>query len=103
MLLKQCIWSVQLKAERLSHASTKRALERVEAEVRKLKLNTAEAFEEFGELQAKLEIEADLRTHAEELAAQVGVVCAVCVSACLPYVSVCVCLIELFPDSVGSY
>ena len=35
----QCIGSIQLKAERQSHASTKRALERVEEEVKKLKLS----------------------------------------------------------------
>ena len=53
-----------------------------------LLLDTAEAFEEFGELQAKLEIEADLRTHAEELATHVGVIC-LCLSSSVLCLFVC--------------
>ena len=61
--------------KKLKHSETllpSTEFDEIEAVVRVRVLDTAEAFVEFGELQAKLELESDLRTHAEEFAAQVS-------------------------------
>ncbi|XP_065836802.1 shootin-1-like [Oscarella lobularis] len=60
-----------LAKERNDHSSAKKQLKQLQEEIKKLKHNTAKAFEEYGELQAKLELEKELRSHAESLASEV--------------------------------